>query len=486
MNRLSQEIQNAKSIQNSESVRTGEEVQNPLGYKKIPSLLKSFAIPSIIAMLVSSLYNIVDQIFIGQGVGYLGNAATNVSYPLTTICLAIALLIGIGSASRFSLYLGAGERENAQQVVGTGICMMAVFGITYALLIEIFMSPLLTAFGATPDVMPYAETYSRIVALGMPFLIVTNGMSNLARADGSPKYSMVCMLIGAVVNTILDPLFIFTFHFGVAGAAWATIIGQFFSFVFALLYIKKFKNIRLERKDIRLSVKECLQTASLGMSNSLNQVAITFVQIVLNNSLTYYGAMSVYGKEIPLAACGIVMKTNAILLAVIIGISQGSQPIIGFNYGARQYDRVRKTYRLAITANLAVSAVGFILFQFFPRPIISLFGKGEAAYVEFSIKFMRIFLFIVILNGVQLISSNFFAAIGKPIKGLVLSMTRQVIFLIPLVLILPLFFGLDGILFAGPAADSIAFLVTICLIALEMRKMKQMEETQNRHYAGQI
>lgn len=422
-------------------------------------------------MLVSSLYNIVDQIFIGQGVGYLGNAATNVSYPLTTICLAIALLIGIGSASRFSLYLGAGEKENAEKVVGNGICMMAVFGITYALIIEIFMLPLLSAFGATPDVLPYAETYSRIVALGMPFLIVTNGMSNLARADGSPKYSMVCMLIGAAINTILDPLFIFVFHFGVAGAAWATIIGQFFSFIFALLYIRKFKNITLERKDIGLSAKECAMTASLGMSNSLNQVAITFVQIVLNNSLTYYGAMSAYGKEIPLAACGIVMKTNAILLAVIIGISQGSQPIIGFNYGARQYDRVRRTYKLAVTANLAVSAAGFILFQFFPYPIISLFGTGEAAYFEFSVKFMRIFLFMVILNGVQLISSNFFAAIGKPIKGLVLSMTRQVIFLIPLVLILPLFFGLDGILYAGPAADGIAFLVTICLIALEMRKM---------------
>lgn len=450
--------------------------QNPLGYKSIPSLLKGFAIPSIIAMLVSSLYNIVDQIFIGQGVGYLGNAATNVSYPLTTICLAIALLIGIGSASRFSLHLGAGEKEAAEKVVGNGICMMFTFGIIYAVLIEIFMPPLLTAFGATSEVMPYAEAYSRIIALGMPFLIVTNGMSNLARADGSPKYSMTCMLIGAVINTILDPVFIFIFHLGVAGAAWATIIGQFFSFLFAILYIRKFKNIRLTRKDIGLSLKECAQTASLGMSNSLNQLAITLVQIVLNNSLTYYGAMSVYGKEIPLAACGIVMKTNAILLAVIIGISQGSQPIIGFNYGARQYDRVRRTYKLAITANLIVSAVGFILFQFFPYQIISLFGTGDAAYFEFAIHFMRVFLFMVLVNGVQLISSNFFAAIGKPVKGLVLSMTRQVLFLIPLVLILPLFFGLDGILYAGPAADSIAFIVTVILIGKELKKMKQMEQ----------
>lgn len=449
--------------------------ENPLGYKSIPALLRSFAIPSIIAMLVSSLYNIVDQVFIGQGVGYLGNAATNVSYPLSTICLAIALLIGIGSASRFSLYLGAGEKDKAARVIGNGIMMMIVFGVLYAVLVEIFMRPLLSAFGATSEIMPYAETYSRIIALGMPFLIITNGMSNFARADGSPRYSMVCMLIGAIINTILDPIFIFVFQWGVAGAAWATIIGQFFSFLFAIMYIRKFKQIKLKRSDIHLSLKESIQTASLGMSNSLNQVAITFVQIVLNNSLTYYGASSVYGQEIPLAACGIVMKTNAILLAVIIGLSQGSQPIIGFNYGARQYSRVRKTYKLAITCNLVVSAVGFILFQFFPRQIISLFGSGEEAYFEFSIYFMRTFLFMVIVNGVQLLSSNFFSAIGKPVKGLLLSMTRQVIFLIPLVLILPLFLGLDGILYAGPIADGAAFLVTVVMIAREMKKIKEME-----------
>lgn len=235
MNDLTNTPKNPNVLRNQDADIEQNTADNPLGYKSIPSLLRSFAIPSIIAMLVSSLYNIVDQVFIGQGVGYLGNAATNVSYPLTTICLAIALLIGIGSASRFSLHLGAGEKDIAQRVVGNGICMMVVFGVIYALLVEIFMRPLLTAFGATSDVMPYAETYSRIVALGMPFLIVTNGMSNLARADGSPKYSMVCMLIGAVVNTILDPVFIFIFHLGVAGAAWATIIGQFCSFIFAVL-----------------------------------------------------------------------------------------------------------------------------------------------------------------------------------------------------------------------------------------------------------
>lgn len=450
-------------------------VQNPLGYKKIPSLLAAFAIPSIIATLVSSLYNIVDQVFIGQGVGYLGNAATNVSYPLTTICLAISLLIGIGSASRFSLSLGAGEQEEACRVVGNGICMMLLSGIIYAVLIEIVLYPMLNAFGATAENLSYAVSYSRIIALGMPFQVITTGMSNLIRADGSPKYSMTCMLIGAVINVILDPVFIFIFHLGVAGAAWATIIGQFFSFLSAILYIRKFRSVRLEQKHFRLTLKDCAATASLGMSNSLNQVAITLVQVVMNNSLTYYGAMTVYGKDIPLAACGIVMKTNAILLAFFIGLSQGSQPIIGFNYGARQYPRVRRTYRLAITCSFVISSIGFILFQFFPYQIISLFGKGDALYYEFAIHFMRTFLFMVIVNGVQLISSNFFSAIGKPVKGLLLSMTRQVFFLIPLVLILPLFAGIDGILYAGPVADGIAFVVSVALISLEMKKMRQLE-----------
>lgn len=453
--------------------------ENPLGTEKLSKLLKGYAIPSVIAMLVSSLYNIVDQIFIGQGVGYLGNAATNVAYPLTTICLAIALLIGIGSASRFSLELGAKEKENAALAVGNAFSMMILFGVLYVIIIETFLRPLLTVFGATADVMPYAESYTRITAAGMPLLIVTNGMSNLARADGSPKYSMTCMLVGAIINTILDPIFIFVFHMGVAGAAWATVIGQFFSFLMAASYIKKFKHIDLKKHHFRLKLKECLKIASLGMSNSLNQLAITFVQIVLNNSLTHYGALSVYGSEIPLACCGIVMKTNAILLAVIIGISQGSQPIVGFNYGAKNYARVRGTYKLAIGCNLIVSCIGFILFQFFPRQIISLFGSGDALYFEFAEKFMRIFLFMVIVNGCQLISSNFFAAIGKPIKGVFLSMTRQVIFLIPLILILPVFFGIDGIMFSAPAADTIAFITTMILITKEFSHIKKLEAAQS-------
>lgn len=446
--------------------------ENPLGHEKISKLLFSFALPSITATLIGSLYNIVDQIFIGQGVGYLGNAATNVSYPLSTICLAIALLLGIGSASRFSLYLGKKEPENAARIAGNGIVAMAISGIIFFVVAEIFLTPLLKIFGSTLDVLPYARQYAGITLIGMPFLILTNGISNLIRADGSPKYSMACMVTGAVVNTILDPIFILKLNMGVAGAAWATIIGQIISFFMAVMYLRKFKTVKLTKNDFKLNIKDSFKTLYMGTSSCINQIAITVVQIVLNNSLTYYGAFTEYGKEIPLAACGIVMKTNAILLSIIVGISQGVQPIIGFNYGAKQYDRVKKAYLMAIKWNFVVSAVGFVLFQFFPKEIISLFGNGDKLYFDFSIMFMRIFLFMVIVNGVQLLSSNFFTAIGKALNGLLLSLTRQVFFLIPLILILPLKFGINGVLYAGPIADFIAFVVSVILIRKEFKLMK--------------
>ena len=450
-------------------------VENPLGYEKIGKLLRSFAIPSITAMLVGSLYNIVDQVFIGQGVGYLGNAATNVSYPLSTICLAIALLIGIGSASRFSIYLGQKQFERAAALVGNAIMMMTVSGIVYFIIGECFLTSLLRIFGATSEVLPYAREYAGITMIGMPFLILTNGISNLIRADGSPKYSMFCMVVGAILNTILDPLFIFVFHWGVFGAALATIIGQIVSFFIAFRYLFYFQSIRLTKSCFQLHMKDNLKTMYMGTSSCINQVAITFVQIVLNNSLAYYGSLSIYGSDIPLAACGIVMKTNAILLSIIVGISQGVQPIIGYNYGAGKYKRIREAFIMAIKWNFVVSVIGFCLFQFCTYPIIAIFGSGDALYYEFSVSFMRTFLFMVIVNGVQLLSSNFFTAIGKALWGLLLSLTRQVFFLIPLILLLPLRFGIQGILYAGPVADSIAFIVSVIFVWREFQHLKRLE-----------
>lgn len=443
---------------------------NPLGVEPIPRLLRSFALPSITATLVSSLYNIVDQIFIGQGVGYLGNAATNVSYPLSTICLAIALLLGIGSASRFSICLGRGDTDHAARIAGGGITVMAAAGVVYLAVGELFLPPLLRLFGATAEVMPYARQYAGITLIGMPFLILCNGICNLIRADGRPRASMICMVAGALLNTVLDPLFIFGFHWGIWGAALATILGQILSFGMAVAALGRFRTVRLTPRCFLPTLRETAKTCYAGTSSCVNQLAITLVQIILNNSLTYYGAASVYGTDIPLAACGIVMKTNAIVLSIVVGISQGVQPIIGFNYGAGRYDRVKQAYGLAIRWNLAVSAVGFFLFQFCPRPIISLFGSGDSLYMEFAVLFMRTFLFMVLVNGVQVISSNFFTAIGQALRGLLLSLTRQVFFLIPLILLLPLWLGLFGVLLAGPVADFAAFLLSVLMVRRQFRR----------------
>ena len=440
-------------------------MQNPLGYEKESSLLKKFAIPSIISMLVSSLYNIVDQIFIGQGVGFLGNAATNVAFPLTTIALAIALLIGIGSASLFSLYLGEKKPERSSSIAGNGISMSVLCSVIYVVLVLVFLEPLLKSFGATSTIMPLALEYTRITTLGVPFLITTNVISNLIRADGSPKYSMTCMVVGAIVNTILDPLFIFVFHMGVAGAAIATVAGQVISFFIAAWYIKSFQHIEFNKKSLRISLKDTKEMATIGMSASLNQIAILFVQIVLNNSLTYYGQFTKFG-------------TNAILLAIIIGISQGMQPIIGFNYGAQKYERVKKTFKLAISANLVVSFIGWALFQFCTSTVLSIFGSGDANYFEFATMFMRIYLMLVCVDGVQMLSSSFFSSIKKAYLGMFLSMTRQVLFLIPLVLILPKFFGLNGILYAAPIADFVAFVVSVICILAEFKKLNELEKSR--------
>lgn len=438
-----------------------QEAENPLGYENIPKLLRGFAIPSIVAMLVSSLYNIVDQVFIGWGVGYLGNAATNVAYPLTTICLAIALLISAGSASRFSLYLGRGEGERAASIAGNAISMALVFGLLYALLIEIFLDPLLGLFGSTPEVFPYAQEYARITALGLPFFILTKVLSTLARADGSPRYSMLCITAGAVLNTILDPIFIFVLGMGVRGAAIATVLGQVFSFLLAAVYLWRFRSIRLERKHFAITLYESITIVTYGMSNSFNQVAITLVQIVLNNSLVYYGALSPYGREIPLAASGIVMKTNAILLAIIIGISQGTQPIIGFNYGAGKADRVKQAFRILIFSSLVYAGCMWGLIMALPQVFVGLFNS-KAELVEITVWALRIYLACFFLLGIQFSCQQTFVALGQAKVSLFLALLRKVILLIPLIFILPQFVGdkVFAVFLAEPAADFLAAAVT--------------------------
>lgn len=444
---------------------------NPLGTEKIGKLLAQFAIPSIIAMLVSSLYNIVDQFFIGRSVGMLGNAATNVAFPLTIICTALSLLCGIGGAANFNLAMGRKEKDKAVKYAGSAIGMMLILGIVLCIVVRVFLKPMMVAFGATDSVLDYALIYTGITSLGFPFLIVSTGGCNLIRADGSPKFSMVCTLTGAVINTILDPLFIFTFDMGIAGAALATIIGQMVSGIMVLIYLSKFKTIHIPIKSLIPSVSYWLAILSLGISPFFNQVAMMVVQIVMNNTLTYYGGQSAYGSDVPLACAGIITKVGMIFFAIVIGIAQGIQPIISFNYGAGNIDRVKETYKKALTAALCVSCVAFLMFQLIPRQIVGIFGSGSEEYFVFAEKFFRIYLFFTFINGIQPITANTFTAMGKAGKGVFLALTRQIIFLLPLLLILPLFMGIDGVMFSAPIADGIAAVMSAWLIKREFSKL---------------
>ena len=443
--------------------------ENPLATEKISKLLKRFAIPSVIAMLVTALYNVVDQIFIGQGVGILGNAATNVAFPIVTVTVAISLLLGIGSASNFNLAMGRGDKTTAAKYVGNAIVYMAIFGILLVVVVLTFLEPLLLLFGTTEQVMPYAKTYLGITVFGLLFAIFITAGCNLIRADGSPKQSMLIMMTGAVTNMVLDPLFIFVFGWGIAGAAWATVIGQFISFVLVIAYLRNYKSVVLHKEYFVPNFDCFTNICKLGIAAFFNQIALVFVQIVMNNTLRYYGALSPYGAEIPLASIGIITKINMLIFVTSIGIAQGNQPIVGFNYGAKNYDRVKQAIRLAILYATIISTTGFLCFQFFPRQILSIFGSGSEEYFYFATRALRIFLFMTFINSIQPIVATFFTSIGKAGKGLLMSLTRQVIFLIPLILFLPTKFGIDGVVYSGPIADAAAAVVAIVFLVNEIR-----------------
>ena len=455
-----------------EKYKENIQAENPLGTAPVGGLIRKFAIPAIISMLVSAMYNIVDQIFIGQGVGMLGNAATNVAFPVTTIATAMALLLGIGGASNYNLEMGAGREKKASGIAGTALSSLAISGAVLCVIVVLFLKPLLTLFGATKDVMPYAVDYTGITALGLPFYILYVGGNHVVRADRSPTYSMACVTAGAVINTILDPLFIFGFGWGIKGAAWATVIGQVVSGILVVVYFWKFRKMYLEKSMLKPRLHYLKAITALGLASCINQIAMALVQIVLNNILRYYGAASIYGSDIPIACVGVISKVNQVFMAICIGISQGCQPIWGFNYGAEKYSRVRQTYRYSVTACTVIATGFFLCFQLFPHQIVGIFGTGSDLYFQFAERYLKIYMFMTFANGIQPMSSGFFTSIGKAKLGVVMSLTRQVIFLLPLIVIFPLFMGIDGVMYAGPIADAAAFALAIIFARRELMKMK--------------
>lgn len=441
---------------------------NYLGREPVNKLLRSFAIPSIISMLVGSLYNIVDQFFIGQKVGELGNAATNIAFPLSISCVAIALLFGIGGASAFNIALGAGDKKKAVYYLGNAVTLFISCGLVLCLITELFLQPMLNFFGSPEDVLPYAMEYTRITAIGFPFLILSTGGGHLIRADGRPGMTMFCNLTGAVINTILDAVFVFGLNMGMTGAAVATIIGQVLSGIMAICCLAHCRSVTINRKHLVIHGKYVARIAALGMAPCSNQLAMMVVQIVMNKSLKHYGLMSPYGEAIPIACAGIISKVNMVFMSFVIGISQGLQPIASFNYGAGKYKRVKEAYLKAISVGGVLAFCAFLMFQLVPRQIISIFSDGSKLYYEFAVNYFHIFLFFTFVNFLQPITSNFFTAIGKPKRGSFLALTRQIIFLLPMLLILPLFMGIDGVMYAGPVADFMAALVSGFMVYQEL------------------
>ena len=449
------------------------QTQSPFATEPIGRLIVKFAVPSVIALLVNSLYNIVDQIFIGNGVGYLGNGATNIVFPITIIALALAMMIGNGGAAYLSLKLGEGNVNSAKKGIGNAVTMVTVVSIVLAAVFLLFINPILTLFGATDTLRPYALEYGWIIGIGLPFMMISGAINSMIRADGSPKYAMFSMVIGAVLNVILDAVFIFPLQMGVQGAAIATVIGQVASFAVSVAYLSRFKTVRLNKSAFCLDIKACGNIVVFGLSSFITQFAITIVMALTNNLLAQYGAQSVYGADIPLTATGIVMKVNQIMISILLGIATGAQPIIGFNYGAKNFHRVKKALEISLIASEIISVLAFLLFQFAPMSVISLFGSEDGLYNEFAVKAFRIFLMLCPLTGFQTVIAVYLQAVGKPVMSALLSLARQIIFFVPAALLLPLTLGVEGVLWTGPVADGLAFLMSLALLLYERHHLKK-------------
>ena len=451
-------------------------IENPMGTQPVKKLLMQLAIPAMIANVVNALYNIVDQIFIGQGVGYLGNAATNIAFPITTICLALGLMTGVGAASNFNLELGRKEVEKARRIAGTAVVQLIVMGIAVCLLVQIFLAPLMQLFGATNQIFDYAMEYSRITAYGIPFFLFSTGFNPLVRSDGRATFSMMAIIAGAVLNTVLDPIFIFVFQMGIAGAAWATVISQMVSALLLFAYIPKFRSVKFQWEDFIPHMKQVEAIAALGLTSFIFQISALIVQIVSNNLLKTYGAMSIYGSEIPIAVGGIVSKVFVIFIALIIGMTQGVQPIVGYNYGAKHYLRVRQTIFLALKIGFGLSFVTWAVFEIFPLQIIQLFGNGNDLYFEFGVRYMRYFMLFTLINGITILITTFFPAIGKAKTGAFLSLARQLLILLPVMLLMTYIFGVEGMMFATPVSDVISLVLCLYFFKRELHDIHTKEE----------
>lgn len=446
-----------------------------LGTERIGKLMKRYAVPCIISLLVGALYNIVDQIFIANAsyLGSYGNAANTVVFPLTVVALAIAVMVGDGCCAFVSICLGKTDRPSATRSVGNAIVMSLSSSLILTAIYLIFQTQIISMFGGTvnEETFHYSQEYFFYITLGIPFYMFGQSMNPVIRADGNPKFAMISTLAGAIANIILDPIFIFVFQWGMMGAAVATVIGQIITVILTVWYILHMKTIKPGKHDFHIKASICTKTLLLGMTSFLSQISLVAAMAAINNMLRKYGAIdAIFGQaqyaQIPMAVVGIVMKFFQIIISIVVGMAAGCIPIVGFNIGAEKKLRVKSLFTKLLIAEATVGAVGLILAEFFPRQLISIFGAANESvyYTDFAVKAFRIYLCLIVFACVNKACFIFLQAMGKAVQSTALSMIREVLFGVGFALLLPLFWGLDGVLFSMPVSDLLTFLVAVVLI----------------------
>ena len=451
-----------------------EEKQNAvLGTAPLGKLMVKFALPCTISLLVGALYNIVDQIFIGWGVGYLGNGATNVVFPLTVLALGLAVMIGDGACSYVSICFGKGQAENANRAVGSAVTLSVLVGLVVAVLYGVFQAPILAMFGATEANFAYAKEYFTYITVGIPIYVFGQAVNPIIRSDGSPQFAMLSMLAGAIANCILDPIAIFVLHWGVMGAAVATVAGQVITAAMGVWYLCHTKALRLKKDDFKLRGKILAAYLPLGLCSFLAQISLVIAMAATNNMLVQYGAGSKYGADIPLTVLGIVMKVFQIIISITIGMSAGCIPIVGYNYGAEKLDRCRGILWRLMGAEALLGVLALLITQLFPLQLISLFGSESALYNEFAVITFRVYLCMLPLATVNKAAFIFMQALGRPVESAGLSFFREVLLAVPLVMLLPKAFGLMGVLYSMPAADIITFIASVVVLLRADRQLRK-------------
>lgn len=439
--------------------------------EKISKLLLKFSVPCVMGLLISALYNIVDQIFIGNSeLGYLGNAATGVSFPIICIANAFAWCVGDGAASYLSICAGKKDTDSAHKCVGTGITVTLLISIVLMIICELTAVPLMNLFGASDQTLELAVTYFRIVVAFFPFYLLLNVMNSMIRADGSPAFAMIAMMTGAVINIILDPIFIFLLKWGISGAAWATAIGQVASFIICVVYFFNPKSFKLEKRSFIPNIPILCNMISLGAATFVTQISIVIVSLVSNMTLAHYGALSKYGPDVPISVFSIQTKVYTIVLNIVTGIALGGQPIFGYNYGAKRMDRVRETYKIVLCGTLVTGIIATVIFQLWPQAVVGIFGSGNALYQEFAVKTFRIYLSLMTVTCLVKMTAVFFQSIGQSTYAVISSVVRDIICFTPLALGIPIVLekaevgtGINGILYAAPISDLVAIIVILVL-----------------------